>query len=97
MKLSDRSHNIHVTYYVYIVRCCDNTLYTGYTTDLDKRIDAHNNHKSGSKYCKSRRPVNLVYFEEYDNQTDALKREYAIKQLSRKQKDDLICKPALTT
>ena len=79
--------NIH---YVYIVKCSDNTLYTGYSIDIDKRVEDHNKNKCGSKYCKSRRPVNLIYFEEYTCKSDALKREYEIKQLSRQQKNKLI-------
>lgn len=75
--------------YVYIIQCKDNTLYTGWTIDLDKRISLHNLGKA-SKYTRSRLPVQLVYFEKYDNKIDAQKREYAIKQLSRQQKLKLI-------
>lgn len=78
--------------YVYIVECSDNTYYTGWTTNLDKRINAHNLGK-GAKYTKARRPVKLVYLEEYDDKSSALKREYVIKQLTRKQKEQLIKKP----
>lgn len=77
------------TNYVYIVECNDNTLYTGWTTDLQKRIAAHN-HGKGAKYTKARRPVKLVYYEEYADKSLALKREYAIKQLTRKEKELLI-------
>lgn len=75
--------------YTYIVECRDGTLYTGWTTDLEKRIKAHNTGK-GAKYTKSRAPVRLVYYEEYETKQEALKREYAIKQLSRQQKLHLI-------
>ncbi|WP_027089205.1 GIY-YIG nuclease family protein [Thomasclavelia saccharogumia] len=75
--------------YVYIIKCADNTYYTGWTTNIEKRIIVHNSGK-GAKYTKSRRPVNLVYFEELENKSLALKREHAIKQLTRKQKEDLI-------
>ena len=75
--------------YVYIVKCQDNTFYTGWTTDLVKRINAHN-HGKGAKYTKARRPVELVYFEEYTEKSLALKREYAIKQMTRKEKELLI-------
>ena len=75
--------------YVYILKCCDNTLYTGWTTSLEKRLKTHNSGK-GAKYTKSRLPVEIVYFEEFDNKIDAMKREYAIKQLSRKEKLRLI-------
>lgn len=75
--------------YVYILRCADNTLYTGWTNNLEKRINNHNN-GTGAKYTKARTPVELVYFEEYETKSEALKREYAIKQLSRKNKLELI-------
>lgn len=75
--------------YVYIVRCHDNTFYTGWTTDLDKRIKTHNAGK-GAKYTKIRRPVELVYYETFESKSDALKREYQIKQLKRNEKEKLI-------
>ncbi|MDD7467152.1 MAG: GIY-YIG nuclease family protein [Floccifex porci] len=76
-------------YYVYILECCDKSLYTGYTNHLEKRIKAHNEGK-GAKYTKGRRPVSLVYFETFQTKSEALKREYAIKQFSRKKKLELI-------
>lgn len=76
-------------HYTYILECKDQTLYTGYTTDLERRIKVHNEGK-GAKYTKIRRPVKLVYHEVYDNKSDALKREYAMKQLSRAKKLALI-------
>ena len=78
-------------HYVYIVGCKDNSYYTGWTTNLDKRIQAHNA-GTGAKYTKARRPVILEYYEEYDDKSTALKREYAIKQLSHHQKELLIKK-----
>ena len=72
-------------HYTYILECKDQTLNTGYTTDLERRLKVHNVGK-GAKYTKIRRPVKLVYHEEFDNKSEALKREYALKQLSRKQK-----------
>jgi putative endonuclease len=75
--------------YVYILQCKDDTLYTGWTTDLDKRIHTHNLGKA-AKYTRGRTPVKLVYFEEFDNKIEAQKREYAIKQLSRVKKLALI-------
>ena len=75
--------------YTYIVKCSDETLYTGWTNNLKKRLEAHNSGK-GAKYTKTRRPVELVYFEEYDTKQEAMKREYAIKQLSRQKKLALI-------
>jgi putative endonuclease len=75
--------------YVYILRCSDNTLYTGWTTNLDKRLKTHNNGK-GAKYTRARLPVEIVYFEEFYNKKDAMKRECEIKKLSRKEKLNLI-------
>ena len=72
-------------HYVYILRCADDTLYTGWTTDLEKRIRAHNG-KKGAKYTKSRTPVTLFYYEEFESKSDALKREAAIKKLPRSSK-----------
>ena len=77
--------------YVYILRCNDDSLYTGWTNNLEKRIKAHSNGK-GAKYTKARLPVELVYFEEYENKIEAMRREYAIKQLKRKEKLMLIKK-----
>ncbi|WP_239752061.1 GIY-YIG nuclease family protein [Mammaliicoccus sp. H-M34] len=76
-------------HYTYILECKDHTLYTGYTTDLERRLKVHNDGK-GAKYTKIRRPVKLVYHEIFDNKSEALKREYALKQLTRKQKLALI-------
>ena len=66
-------------------------MYTGWTNHLEKRIQAHNE-GNGAKYTKSRRPVKLVYFEEYETKEEAMKREYAIKQLTKKRKDQLIAR-----
>ena len=77
--------------YTYIVECKDGSLYTGWTNHLEKRIQAHNE-GNGAKYTKSRRPVKLVYFEEYGTKEEAMKREYAIKQLTKKRKDQLIAR-----
>lgn len=75
-------------HYIYIVECCDGTYYTGYTNDIKKRIKAHNEGK-GAKYTSGRRPVMLRYTEEYKTKSEALKREYAIKQLTRLEKQKL--------
>ena len=75
--------------YVYLLRCADDTLYCGWTTDLQERLAAHNS-GSGAKYTRSRLPVRLVYFEEYENKHDALSREWHIKRLSRTEKEALI-------
>lgn len=76
--------------YTYILKCSDGSLYTGWTNDLERRVKVHNEGK-GAKYTKSRRPVELVYYEEFLTKEEAMKREYAIKQLNRKKKDALIC------
>ena len=72
------------------LKCSDGTYYTGWTNDLDKRLKAHNGGKSGAKYTRNRRPVTLVYYEEFQGKQEAMKREYAIKQLTRKEKENLI-------
>ena len=79
-------------YYVYILECSDNTLYTGITTDLQRRVNEHNNSDKGAKYTRLRRPVRLVYSEEQMNRSSASKREYALKKLSRAQKLALVSK-----
>ena len=75
--------------YVYILRCRDGSLYTGWTNDLEKRLAAHNA-GTGSKYTRARRPVSLVYLEELDSKSQALRREAQIKTLSRAEKLALI-------
>ncbi|OBR91775.1 MULTISPECIES: GIY-YIG nuclease family protein [Clostridium] len=75
--------------YVYILECSDGTLYTGYTNDLDKRISTHNKGK-GAKYTRGRLPVKLIYFEEYDSKSEALRREFTIKKMTRQSKLHLI-------
>ena len=75
--------------YTYILKCKDGSLYTGWTNDLEQRVAAHNTGK-GAKYTKARRPVELVYFEEFETKDQAMKREYAIKQMARKDKLELV-------
>ena len=75
--------------YTYILRCGDGTLYTGWTNDLEKRLAVHNSGKGG-KYTRSRLPVELAYYEEHDTKEDAMRREWAIKQLTRQEKLALI-------
>ena len=75
--------------FTYIVECSDHTLYTGWTNDLEKRITAHNEGK-GAKYTKTRRPVRLGYFETFATKEEAMSREYRIKRLSRRKKQQLI-------
>ena len=76
-------------HFVYIVRCADGTLYTGYARDPEKRAQAHNA-GTGARYTAGRRPVSLVYVESCSSVGDALKREHRVKQLSRKQKEALV-------
>ncbi|OPJ56732.1 GIY-YIG nuclease family protein [Alkalithermobacter paradoxus] len=75
--------------YVYILECNDKTLYTGYTNNLERRIDTHNKGK-GAKYTRYRLPVKLLYFETFSTKSEALKREYQIKKMTRKQKENII-------
>ena len=74
--------------YVYILSCADGTFYTGWTTHLEERVNTHNQGK-GAKYTRSRRPVKLLYWEEYSDKGEALRREAAIKNMTRKQKEEL--------
>lgn len=77
-------------WYIYIIKCIDNTLYTGITTDIDRRILEHNSTGRGAKYTRSRQPVELVYLESCESRSIASKREYAIKKLKKKEKLFLI-------
>ena len=81
-------------YYVYILRCGDDTLYTGSTDNIERRLAVHQSGK-GAKYTRSRGPLTLVYQEELPDKSAALKREAAIKKLTRPQKLDLIQKNPL--
>jgi len=76
-------------HYVYIAQCSDGTLYTGYTADLEKREATHNEGK-GARYTRGRLPVKFVYHEVFETKSEAMKREYAIKQLTKKEKEGLI-------
>ncbi len=78
-----------MSHYTYILECADGSLYTGYTPDLEKRVETHNAGK-GAKYTRGRRPVKLVYSEEYDTKEEAMRREYQIKHLKREEKIALI-------
>ena len=75
-------------HYTYMLKCKDGTYYTGYTNDLEKRVQAHNEGK-GAKYTKGRGPVELIYFEEYEEKSIAMRREWEIKKLTRSQKEEL--------
>lgn len=76
-------------HFVYIVRCADGSYYTGYTTDVERRLAEHNA-GDGARYTRSRTPVELVYVERYASRSTAMAREYEIKQLRRSAKETLI-------
>lgn len=77
-------------YYLYILKCADNTLYTGITTNLKRRISEHDSSKLGAKYTKSRRPVKLVYSKKFKNRSSASRAEIKIKLLNKSQKIQII-------
>lgn len=74
--------------YTYMLKCKDGTFYTGWTTDLDRRLAAHNR-GTGAKYTRGRGPVELVYWESFETKEEAMRREWEIKQLPRKEKEKL--------
>ena len=76
-------------HYVYVLRCADDSLYTGYTTDVARRVEEHDA-GDGAKYTRGRTPVELVHTEVYESRSTAMSREYEIKQLSRSQKERLV-------
>ncbi|MBQ1249224.1 MAG: GIY-YIG nuclease family protein [Selenomonadales bacterium] len=78
-----------MTAYVYMLSCADGSLYTGWTNDLAKRLENHQAGK-GAKYTRGRLPVTLAYYETYETESEARKRECAIKKLTRQQKEKLI-------
>ena len=77
--------------YTYMLRCADDTFYTGWTTDLNRRVSAHNK-GTGARYTRPRRPVELVYHEVFATKEEAMRREWEIKQLPRKEKLKLVLK-----
>ncbi|SDL98648.1 putative endonuclease [Halogranum gelatinilyticum] len=81
-------------HYVYIVECHDGTYYTGYTTDVERRVDEHND-GTGAKYTRGRTPVELVHTESFDSKSGAMSREYEIKQLTRREKEQLVASSAV--
>ena len=87
--MTEEANSSDNSWYVYILRCADGSLYTGITTDLDRRCKQHNA-GTASRYTRSRLPVELVYQEARDSQSEALKRELEIKALTRQQKESLI-------
>lgn len=78
------------TWHIYILRCADDSLYTGVTTDLTRRVLEHNESLKGAKYTRVRRPVSLVYSEAFESRSAACVREAAIKKLSREEKSKLL-------
>jgi len=84
--MKEKTETVH---YVYIVQCADGTLYTGWTTDLPGRMEAHNS-GAGAKYTRGRGPVRLLYSETFETKGEALKREHQIKKLERQKKLKLI-------
>ena len=88
-KITAKAHSWAETWFVYILRCADGSLYTGITKDVNRRCDQHNA-GTASRYTRSRLPVTLEYQEEQPNQSLALKRELAIKAMSRKARESLI-------
>jgi putative endonuclease len=77
-------------HFIYILKCADNTLYTGYTNNLEQRVLAHNTLNTAAKYTKARRPVKLVYSEKFKTKSKAMKREWEIKGMRRNDKLKLI-------
>ena len=76
-------------FYVYVLRCADGSLYCGYTNDVEKRFEKHKSGK-GAKYTRSHLPLEVVYVEEFENNSDALKREHEIKSMTKSQKEKLL-------
>jgi putative endonuclease len=76
-------------HYVYVLACADDTLYTGYTTDVERRVAEHDADE-GARYTRGRTPVELVHVEEFETRSAAMSREYEIKQLSRAEKERLV-------
>jgi putative endonuclease len=77
-------------WFQYVVQCSDGSFYAGVTTDLSRRVDEHNTSTRGAKYTRPRRPVRLVYFDDYEDRSSAQKAEARFKKLNRKQKNDII-------
>ncbi len=84
-------------WYVYILRCSDDTLYTGITTDIERRIREHNTSDRGARYTRSRRPVRLAWSEEADSRATASRREHDIRKLDRHGKLELLVGRERTT
>jgi putative endonuclease len=78
------------TWYVYLLRCKDNSLYAGITTDINRRLHQHNHTKLGAKYTRAKRPVTLVFLEAASDKSTASKREYQIRKLTKLNKEELV-------
>ena len=78
-----------VGHYVYMLRCNDGTFYTGYSTEVTRRVREHNESPRGAKYTRGRRPVELVYYMECESKSDALKQEYSLRKKLRSEKEEL--------
>jgi len=90
-KVTDLKSSNNIPYTVYILRCADDTLYTGIALDVAQRLIEHNTSDKAAKYTRTRRPLTLVYHESCENKSIALKREIAIKKMKRSQKEELLC------
>jgi len=90
MRYPGRKIHRHGKFYVYILECNDGTYYTGYSNDLEKRIKEHNDSKRGAKYLRGKGPVKVAWTKEYKYLCYAIRAEYRIKQLNRKQKELLV-------
>jgi putative endonuclease len=77
-------------YYIYILYCADKTLYTGITTNLERRLKEHNNSSKGAKYTRSRRPVEIIFSREHPDRSSASKHEYKIKKMTKSEKLKLV-------
>lgn len=77
-------------WHVYMLKCSDDTIYTGITTDLNRRVEEHNSSLKGAKYTRTRRPTELIYSEQHEDKSSASKREHEIKKFSRVQKLGLL-------
>lgn len=86
------TNTVSANWYVYMVRCSDRTLYTGIAKNVEKRVSEHNSEKGGARYTRARKPVVLVYAEQVSSRSEAARREWQIKHLSRDKKKELIGK-----
>ncbi len=80
---------------MYVVVCADKSYYAGITTDIKRRLHEHNNTRRGAKYTRSRRPVDLVYYELHENRSQAARAESSFKKLSRSEKDEKLCRAGI--